>query len=207
MSKQTINLGTAPTGVGGDTPRSAFTKAMSNFDELYAALGGGGSPVALPAALPIANGGTGNSTGTATKLAAAAMVGTVSQSAGVPTGALMEAGSNANGVFEKYACGTLICRDLQTVNVAVPAGTHVIPMFRLPITPVGEYFSTTELQFFTLFDGAGGTIYSSRQGYARAAVFINTGLNSSTSLPSFTALGSTTANSYVFRTLVVGRWF
>ncbi|WP_247255880.1 hypothetical protein [Pseudomonas moorei] len=40
MSQQTILLGTAPTGAGGDTPRSAFTKAQSNFDEIYAALGG-----------------------------------------------------------------------------------------------------------------------------------------------------------------------
>lgn len=37
MAKQTINLGTTPTGAGGDTPRSAFTKAQSNFDELYQA--------------------------------------------------------------------------------------------------------------------------------------------------------------------------
>jgi hypothetical protein len=35
MAKQTINLGTAPTGAGGDTPRSAFVKAQANFDELY----------------------------------------------------------------------------------------------------------------------------------------------------------------------------
>lgn len=35
MAKQTINLGTAPTGTGGDTPRSAFTKVQANFDELY----------------------------------------------------------------------------------------------------------------------------------------------------------------------------
>jgi len=60
MSKQVINLGTAPTGVGGDTPRSAFTKAQSNFDEIYTALGGSGAPVSLPAALPVANGGTGS---------------------------------------------------------------------------------------------------------------------------------------------------
>jgi hypothetical protein len=59
MSKQTVSLGTAPTGTGGDTPRSAFTKIQSNMDELYAALGGAGSPVALPAALPISAGGTG----------------------------------------------------------------------------------------------------------------------------------------------------
>ncbi|MET1070005.1 MAG: hypothetical protein ABWY28_18540 [Pseudomonas prosekii] len=35
MAKQSINLGAAPTGIGGDTPRSAFTKANANFDELY----------------------------------------------------------------------------------------------------------------------------------------------------------------------------
>ncbi|WP_155290728.1 hypothetical protein [Pseudomonas chlororaphis] len=109
MSKQTINLGTAPTGVGGDTPRSANIKIISNFDELYAALGGAGSPVALPVALPVANGGTGNTTGTAQKLAATAILGTVSQSGGTPTGAIIESGSNANGRYTKFANGTMIC--------------------------------------------------------------------------------------------------
>jgi hypothetical protein len=37
------------------------------------------------------------------------IVGTVSQSSGVPTGAIIERGSNANGEFVKYADGTLIC--------------------------------------------------------------------------------------------------
>lgn len=36
-------------------------------------------------------------------------VGTVSQSGGVPTGAIIERGSNANGSFVKYADGTMIC--------------------------------------------------------------------------------------------------
>lgn len=35
MTKQTINLGTAPGGTDGDTTRSGFTKVNSNFDELY----------------------------------------------------------------------------------------------------------------------------------------------------------------------------
>jgi len=35
MAKQTINLGVIPTGVGGDTPRSANTKINANFDEIY----------------------------------------------------------------------------------------------------------------------------------------------------------------------------
>lgn len=62
MSKQTVTLGTAPTGVGGDTPRSANIKINGNFDELYAALGATGSPSALPTVLPIARGGTGADT-------------------------------------------------------------------------------------------------------------------------------------------------
>ena len=37
------------------------------------------------------------------------IIGTVSQSGGVPTGAIIERGSNANGEFVKYADGTMIC--------------------------------------------------------------------------------------------------
>lgn len=36
--------------------------------------------------------------------------GTVSQSGGVPTGAIIESGSNSNGHYIKYADGTMICR-------------------------------------------------------------------------------------------------
>jgi len=83
MAKQTINLGTAPTGIGGDTPRSAFTKAQSNFDELYAA--------------------------DAVNYKRANIIGTVSQASGVPTGAILERGANAQGSYIKYADGTLHC--------------------------------------------------------------------------------------------------
>jgi len=37
------------------------------------------------------------------------ILGAVSESGGVPTGAIIERGSNANGEFVKYADGTLIC--------------------------------------------------------------------------------------------------
>lgn len=39
MTQAVINLGTAPTGAGGDTERAAFDKCNANFTELYA--GGG----------------------------------------------------------------------------------------------------------------------------------------------------------------------
>ena len=38
------------------------------------------------------------------------IIGTVSETAGVPTGAIIESGSNANGEYTKFADGTLICR-------------------------------------------------------------------------------------------------
>lgn len=38
------------------------------------------------------------------------VLGTVSQSSGIPTGAVIERGSNANGDYVKFADGTLICR-------------------------------------------------------------------------------------------------
>lgn len=38
------------------------------------------------------------------------VLGTVSQSGGVPTGALIESGSNANGEYARFADGTQICR-------------------------------------------------------------------------------------------------
>jgi len=37
------------------------------------------------------------------------ILGTVSQSGGTPTGAIIETGSNANGVFTRFADGTQIC--------------------------------------------------------------------------------------------------
>ena len=37
------------------------------------------------------------------------ILGTVSESGGVPTGAIIERGSNSNGEFVKYADGTMIC--------------------------------------------------------------------------------------------------
>lgn len=42
-------------------------------------------------------------------IASRPIVGTVSQADGVPTGAIIERGSNANGEYVKYADGTLIC--------------------------------------------------------------------------------------------------
>ena len=65
MAKQDINLGTQPTGVDGDTNRSANLKTNANLKEIYTALGGsanGENGSVLPNSLPISKGGTGATT-------------------------------------------------------------------------------------------------------------------------------------------------
>lgn len=54
------------------------------------------------------------------------ILGTVSESGGDPTGAIIEAGSNANGDYTKYADGTLICRrgGLSTASGAAATWTY-----------------------------------------------------------------------------------
>lgn len=95
----------------------------------------------LTTALSIAQGGTGNTTGTASKLAAAAMVGTVSQSGGVPTGAVIEAGSNSNGWFIKFADATMICRGVVTAAPSIANASG------------GVFYATGSLAFPATFVG------------------------------------------------------
>jgi hypothetical protein len=78
-------------------------------DQATARTGLGLGSVAVENIVPAAKGGTGNATGTATRLATAAMVGAVSQSGGVPTGAIIEQGANGNGRYVRFADGTQIC--------------------------------------------------------------------------------------------------
>lgn len=78
----------------------------------------------MTTALSVAQGGTGGSTqataraGLGLKAAATAdIVGTVSQSGGVPTGAIFEKGSNANGEYTKFADGRMICTVRKSITV------------------------------------------------------------------------------------------
>ena len=54
-------------------------------------------------------------------LTALDIVGTVSQSGGVPTGAIIESGSNANGDYIRFANGTQICKYLGALNTTAPS--------------------------------------------------------------------------------------
>jgi len=59
------------------------------------------------------------------------LLGTVSQAAGVPTGAALQLGNSANGFFERRASGRAVCTrtDQTTANVSTAYGTS---LFRSP---------------------------------------------------------------------------
>ena len=54
------------------------------------------------------------------------ILGTVSQSAGVPTGAIIERDSNANGEYVKYADGTMICLVKTGVTQTSSGGIYTV---------------------------------------------------------------------------------
>lgn len=147
------------------------------------------------APIPIASGGTG-----ATSMGAGA-VGAVTQSGGLATGKIVEAGSNAQGTFTKFADGTLICR-------------YKYAVIRTMSSPTGSLF----------FGGATeGSKNFPAVFIAAPVISIQGALETGEGwfVPSSTLLNSTTQwpNGYVFTQisrgamilsidyLAVGRWF
>jgi len=92
MAKQTVSLGTAPAGAGGDDRRSAWLKAIANFNELYDWLTGVAGGTTLPAALPLAKGGTGATTAAAARTALQ-LGDAATKTVGVATGQVMAVGA------------------------------------------------------------------------------------------------------------------
>lgn len=95
------------------TPFSAHARSMAGL------VGGAGKFVA--------------STGTSTA-ALRDIVGTVAQSSGNPTGALIERGSNANGDYAKFADGTQIC---WSTGLSINPGSGSVISWTLPAAGLG----------------------------------------------------------------------
>lgn len=76
------------------------------------------------------------------------LLGTVSQSGGIPTGAVIERGSNANGAYVKFADGTMICTGTYAwvnsgdagVDITYPAefASGTIPIVAMRCYPAGS---------------------------------------------------------------------
>lgn len=128
--------------------------------------------------------------------AIAGLVGTVSQSGGVPTGAVVERGSNANGEFVRFADGTQICTNNNfaagAANIAVGAvfrsanqvWTYPMPFVNIPCTSAKE-------------SGGSGLSWN---GLADVA-------DNSTLAMNFCVWSSVSGSPTTQKLLAIGRWF
>ena len=123
-------------------------------------------------------------------------LGTVSQVSGVPTGALMESGTNANGYYAKYADGALICR--QVSGQSQPTDTAA----------GGLYYSSTTYTF--TFPASFIAVPAVVHQAINASNYLVWSASEGTRLISYfnvrTVSPSNTASSYVSY-VAVGRWF
>ena len=242
MSKQTINLGAATTGVGGDTPRSAFTKAQANFDELYAKFLNYGLDIPLALSNPNLNAvstfgfyyvagatnappadGSGyllvyavntsyicqqfTSTGygyvwtrscvngtwtTWGRLYNTAnILGTVSNSGGLPTGAIIQQDTNANGFYTRWADGTQICTSNNASLLPAAAGISTVTwVFPIP------FVSTPNFSSLTANVGAGSDV----RNYVGQATYSNISTNAIV----FTTYMLSVVGCYA---CAIGRWY
>ena len=119
------------------------------------------------------------------------ILGTVSQAAGVPTGAIIERGGNANGQFVRYADGTQICWNIPGPFTCT---TAIGSMFENGANLTWTFpaaFSATPVAF-----GQGGDIYRGVSGFASTTVF------------TYRIRNPVSAANDVFAHLqAVGRWF
>lgn len=205
-----IDLSTTGAVVATDT----ILQALGKLQSTKADLSGTNKTVS------IAQGGTGAATAADArtalglkKAALADVVGTVSQSGGVPTGAIMSYSidTTTGDRTTKYANGQMMFDGTRQANVAVGAGSFIALAIARPAEFVGNVSSSSDLAFFTGGSATGNQLYATRQSLTSSTnlylgAFINMGRSPATETPNL-ALGSTTAQSYLFWFLSVGRWF
>lgn len=134
MAQQVINLGATGSGAGGDSARTAFEKAIANFAELYiAALPDTAARKQAAREMFGAENASNLTSGTLPDARVSStlpadkafrrgnILGTVSQSGGVPTGALFQRTVTASGVTLRHPDGTQIC--ISQINVGSVAST------------------------------------------------------------------------------------
>ena len=113
------------------------------------------------------------------------LLGTVSETGGVPTGAVFESGENANGIYTKWADGTQICSHVLTTSAG----------------------GDTSWTFPAVFAAAADIRLSVCPREATSAIF------GSSKVPSTTAVGVNVWNTSAARVaasasvIAVGRWF
>lgn len=124
----------------------------------------------------------------------ATILGTVSQASGVPTGAVIEQGSNANGSYTRWADGTQICWNEISVSTAI--STALVGGFR------SSTLSWTYPAAFSLEPG----VNAIPTDLTAVSCAVNTH-NTTVANISWTAVTSQVAATRSAYCIAVGRWF
>lgn len=128
------------------------------------------------------------------------ILGTVSQSGGVPTGAIIERGSNANGGYVKYADGTLICTKEVTSSITCSITSGSVYANNSDIVQTLSATFTNVQGISIHCDGTSTT------AIGRWAVSAGTGAGSnSVKYRIFDSISSTATT--IVRITVIGQWF
>lgn len=135
-------------------------------------------------------------------------VGSVSRSGSVPTGAIIERGSNANGEYVKFADGTMICWRLGSISLtsSVAMGSLHVSQEIFPATSWPAVFSATPTEMVKAYRHSGITEYS---GYGIGLVFNENDDSSLYVSGSFKILGALAWSGITIRVRqsAIGRWF
>lgn len=125
------------------------------------------------------------------------VVGTVSQSGGIPTGAVIERGSNANGEYVRFADGTQIC----TLNATLSGVTSTV---------VGGIYTSQDINWTFPATFTTSAIVTGRVRVGTASSWVGLGNNATADFTSanYAIKSSTAINASTgFGLCAIGRWF
>jgi hypothetical protein len=130
----------------------------------------------------------------------AKILGTVSQVGGVPTGAIIERGSNANGEYVKFADGTMMCHGQFSTNVSIAASINV--WYESSLGTLSFNFPSTFINVPTVSCSGwlvAGVATGQTYVYARGQTYFECSLKSPLNI------GSDKTKTFSY--LAIGRWF
>lgn len=129
------------------------------------------------------------------------LLGTVSQSSGVPTGAVIERGSNANGEYVRLADGTQICTHILTLNTVATSNLSAVWTYPAAFSSLHVVSAAPDMN--TVNSTAPGLT-----GVGQCAPSNETTTGTTVALYRITGLTDfTSGNSAAARCLAIGRWF
>ena len=140
------------------------------------------------------------------------IVGTVSQTAGVPTGAIIQRGANANGQFTRFADGTAeYWGERQVTGVSInPArsgnGTTSMDCADpLVLELSNKTFTVTHFYAYNASNDFVFTIPVASTDSIRT--FMNLGTRPSQAWPQLDVIGTAVITRYVYQFRAIGRWY